>query len=55
MPAWHIRAGHREQAPAAMIAGVLIPHGEPLAGLLSPFLTRRPLAPRSHSCGRRNG
>ena len=23
-----------------MIAGVLIPHGEPLAGLLAPFLTR---------------
>lgn len=38
--AQHIRAGHREQALASMIAGVLIPHGEPLAGLLSPFLTR---------------
>jgi len=38
--AQHIRAGHREKALASMIAGVLIPHGEPLAGLLSPFLTR---------------
>lgn len=38
--AQHIRAGHREQALASMIAGVLIPHGDPLAALLSPFLTR---------------
>ena len=38
--AQHVRAGHPERALASMIAGVLIPHGEPLAGLLAPFLTR---------------
>lgn len=36
----HIRVGHPEQALASMIAGVLIPHGEPLGGLIAPFLTR---------------